>query len=107
AGHRPWQRRSMSCRIREKGARPGLRRSRTMSLPTRDELNQFVDDEFREQHPAAPERLDPNDPSHAQYIAAWAAIRDKKVTDWTDDVFASFFPDAGRLDQNDPRDSAL
>lgn len=78
-----------------------------MTLPTRDELHQMVDMEFREQHPSAPERLDPDQASHARLIAAWAAIRDQKATDWTGDVFASFFPDAGSLDPHDPRDSTL
>lgn len=78
-----------------------------MTLPSRDELNQMVDSEFREQHPNAPERLDPDQPAHAQLIANWVAIRDRKATEWTDDIFASFFPDAGRLDPGDPRDRTL
>ena len=78
-----------------------------MSLPSRDELNEMVDMDFREQHPHAPEKLDPNDPAQADLVHAWVAIRDHKVTAWTDDVFATFFPDAGRLDPGDPRDAQL
>jgi hypothetical protein len=67
----------------------------------------MVDMEFRDQHPSAPERLDPNRAADGPLITAWAAIRDRKATEWTDDIFASFFPDAGRLDPGDQRDVTL
>ena len=76
-------------------------------LPSRDELNEAVDAEFHGRHPEAPPHLDPDQPAHAELVAEWIAIRDHKVNEWTDDVFASFFPDAGKLDAGNPRDQTL
>jgi hypothetical protein len=87
--------------------RARTKRRSTVELPAPDELNQMVDMEFREQHPTAPERLDPNSAADAPLVAAWGAIRHRKATEWTDDIFASYFPDAGKLDPGDQRDVTL
>lgn len=78
-----------------------------MALPTRDELNDEVDRRFHERFTDAPARLDPDDPGHATWIDEWVAIRDAILTDWTDEAFAGFFPDAGRLDPDDSGDTQL
>ena len=78
-----------------------------MALPTRDELNDEVDRRFHDSYADAPGRLDPDDPDHASWIDAWIEIRDALLTDWTDEAFARFFPDAGRLDPHDPGDAQL
>ncbi|MGI8993335.1 MAG: hypothetical protein ACR2FP_03435 [Nocardioidaceae bacterium] len=78
-----------------------------MSLPTRDQLHEEVDRRFADQFPDAPTRLDPDDPDQASWIDSWLAIRDEILNDWVDEVFARFFPGAGKLDPDDPADSTL
>lgn len=78
-----------------------------MSLPTREQLHDEVDRRFAEQYPEAPTRLDPEDAAHASWIESWLAIRDEILHDWVDDVFARFFPDAGKLDPDDSADAFL
>jgi len=78
-----------------------------MTVPTRTELNTEVDREFFEQHPEAPAKLDPKDPSQADLVAAWLALRDTVVNEWTNKVFFEHFPAAGKLDPNDPGDQQL
>ena len=78
-----------------------------MTVPTTADLNAEVDRQFHEEHPEAPAQLDSNDPSEADLVAAWVAIRDSVVNDWTDKVFYEFFPAAGKLDPNSPADQQL
>jgi len=78
-----------------------------MTLPTRDQLNAEVDRLFFIDHPDAPQRLDPDDPSQASLVQAWIEIRDRILNDWTDSVFYEFFPHAGRLDPNNSDDAQL
>ena len=78
-----------------------------MTLPTRDQLNAEVDRLFFIDHPDAPQRLDPDDPSQASLVQAWIEIRDRILADWTDSVFYEFFPHAGRLDPNNSDDAQL
>ena len=78
-----------------------------MALPTRDQLNAEVDRQFHEGYPQAPEQLDPNDPEQASWVEAWTSLRDQTVNAWTDSVFYSFFPNAGRLDPGNPDDAQL
>jgi hypothetical protein len=73
-----------------------------MTLPTRDQLNAEVDRQFFIDHPTAPARLDPDDPSQAELVAAWIDIRDRVLAEWTDAVFYEFYPSAGKLDPGNP-----
>jgi hypothetical protein len=52
-----------------------------MTLPTRDQLNAEVDRLFFIDHPDAPQRLDPDDPSQAGLVQAWIEIRDRILND--------------------------
>jgi len=78
-----------------------------MTVPTRTELHAEVDRLFREQHPAAPEKLDPDDQDQSSLVQAWLEIRDTVVNEWTNKVFFEHFPDAGKLDPQDPGDQQL
>jgi hypothetical protein len=78
-----------------------------MAVPTRTELHAEVDRLFREQHPDAPKKLDPDDPGQASLVEAWLEIRDTVVNEWTNKVFYEHFPAAGKLDPNDPGDEQL
>jgi hypothetical protein len=79
-----------------------------MTLATRDQLNQAVDDQFYGEHPDAPRpRLDPDNPTHAEYVRQWIEIRDRTVNSWTDAYFYEFFPSAGKLDPSNQADGQL
>ena len=79
-----------------------------MALPTREQVNQAVDEQFFQQHPDAPRKLDPNDPTQAELVASWLALRDQLLNEWTDQYFFSFYPSApARLNDNDPADHDL
>lgn len=73
-----------------------------MAIPTRRQLNNEVDRQFRERYPDAPDSLDRNNPRHARFITAWLELRDDVLNEWTDNVFHEFFPAVGSLDRNDP-----
>lgn len=78
-----------------------------MTLPTRDQLYEETDRRYFERYPDGPRVIDPHDSSHDDYERAWLQIRDEVLNEWTDQVFYGFFPDAGRLDPNDPNDGQL
>ena len=73
-----------------------------MTIPTQAQLHDEVERVFRDRFPAAPHRLDRDDPDQAGLVAAWLEIRDEIVNRWTDDVFYQLFPSGpGRLDPSD------
>lgn len=78
-----------------------------MAIPTQAQLYEEVDRRFAAAHPDAPERLDPDDPNQATWVAQWLEIRDAVLIEWTDYVFAEFFPHAGRLDPSNSNDADL
>ncbi len=74
-----------------------------MTIPTQAQLYEEVDRRFAAEYPNAPTRLDPDDPDQAPYVMEWLRIRDEVLIEWTDYVFAEFFPHAGRLDPVESR----
>jgi hypothetical protein len=78
-----------------------------VSVPTRAELHAEVDRQLRDRYPDAPERLDPDDPSQSELVAAWLELRDDIVNVWTNDVFFRHFPEARKLNPDDPGDALL
>jgi hypothetical protein len=79
-----------------------------MALPTRDELLTKIDARFRELHPTAPVRLDPNDSSHAEMIDQWWEVYHEVLSKMTDEAFFTFFPHApAQLDPNDSSQADL
>jgi hypothetical protein len=80
----------------------------TMALPSREFLISEVDREFALQHPEAPRRLNPNDPSQAHLVEQWNAMYHEFLSNMVDSHFFRFFPDAPRqLDPNDPSQATL
>ena len=78
-----------------------------MPIPSRDELLASVDERFRAEHPDARDTLDDDDPAQAGFRAAWLAIRDELVNQWTNTAFYELFPGApSRLDPDDPEHEA-
>ena len=73
-----------------------------MSIPTQAQLYEEVDRRFAAEQPAAPARLDPDDPSQAGWVGRWLELRDEVLNGWTDHVFNEYFPDRGKLDPSDP-----
>lgn len=82
-------------------------RLRGMTLPTRAQLYEETDRRYLVANPGAPHRIDPDDPAHDGYEAAWLEIRDSVLHEWTDQIFSGFFPTAGRLDPGNPDDAVL
>lgn len=78
-----------------------------MAIPTQAQLYEEVDRRFAAEHPDAPSRLDPDDPAQATWVSQWLEIRDHVLNEWTDFVFAEFFPGTGRLNPSDPGDATL
>jgi hypothetical protein len=79
-----------------------------MAVPGRDHLFREVDREFHLRYPAAPEHLDPNDPGHAPFIAAWWEMYNEFLNRMVDAHFFRFFPHAPeKLDPNDPSHAQL
>lgn len=77
-------------------------------LPMQSDVYAMTDLEFFDANPGAPEKLDPDNPDHADWIAAWSRIRDDVVNRLTDKAFFEFFPSAPqKLNPNDPADSTL
>src|SRR5438034_3071128 len=77
-------------------------------LPMQSDVYALTDLEFFDANPGAPEKLDPDNPEHADWIRAWCRIRDVVVNRLTDKAFFEFFPSAPRkLNPNDPADSTL
>jgi hypothetical protein len=78
-----------------------------VTVPTRAQLHEEVDRQFRDRYPSAPTQLDPDDPEQAELVAAWLELRDEVVNEWTDAIFAQLFPDTGRLDPADSNHAHL
>jgi hypothetical protein len=79
-----------------------------VTFPTRSELQAEVDSEFFAQHPQAPRRLDPNDPSQAGLVEAWNELYKTKVYKWTDVIFRANNPwFSGQLSADGPDDAQL
>jgi hypothetical protein len=78
-----------------------------MTIPTQAQLYEEVDRRFAAEYPNAPTRLDPDDPDQAPYVMEWLRIRDELSIQWTDYVFAEFYPNAGKLDPSNPEHSTL
>jgi hypothetical protein len=78
-----------------------------MSIPTQAQLYEEVDRRFAAAHPGAPARLDPDDPNQATWVAQWLEIRDEVLIEWTDYVFAQYFPNAGKLDPSNSEHATL
>lgn len=78
-----------------------------MALPTQAQLYEEVDRQFFAAHPDAPPRLDPDDAGQASLVRDWLERRDTILNEWVDEIFAGFFPHAGKLDPDDPGDSTL
>ncbi len=70
---------------------------------TQEQLNHAVDQQFFQQHPDAPRKLDPHEPTHQHYVAEWNQIRDHTANQWSDHYLKQFYPDAPEhLDPNNP-----
>jgi hypothetical protein len=79
-----------------------------MALPSREFLISEVDREFALQHPEAPHRLNPNDPSQSHLVEQWNAMYREFLNRMVDSHFFRFFPDAPQhLDPSDPSQATL
>jgi hypothetical protein len=77
-----------------------------MAVPGRDFLLSEVGREFPLRHPDAPEHLDPSDPAHAPFIAAWWEMYTEFLNRMVDAHFFRFFPQAPeKLNPDDPADA--
>jgi len=73
-----------------------------MALPSRESVVAEVDREFRSRYPAAPGRVDPDDPGQATLVEAWHAMFTEILHRTVDRHFYRLFPEAGRLDPDNP-----
>jgi hypothetical protein len=78
-----------------------------VSVPSQAQLYDEVDRLYHERHPDAPYKLDRDDPEHRPWVERWLEIRDDVVNEWTNQVFFTWFPSAGKLDPNDPADGEM
>jgi hypothetical protein len=73
-----------------------------MTLPTREQVQAEVDAAFSVEHPDAPKHLDPNNPAHAPFVAAWNQLFTLTVNFRADEVFTRFYPETPALDPHNP-----
>jgi hypothetical protein len=78
-----------------------------MALPSNQFFMSQVDLKFREQHPEAPSRLDPDDPRQAHLMQQWNDLFHGSLNGIVDRHFFQFFPSSTRLDPNNPEHSTL
>ena len=78
-----------------------------MTIPSQADLYAEVDRRFKNEHPEAPDRLDPNDANQQAFVHRWLEWRDYVLNEWTDQVFFEYFPHAGKLDPANPADADL
>ena len=81
------------------------RGGRKMGIPLQQQVFDETDRRFHAQFSDAPERLDPHDPEHADWVREWGEFRVAVADEWTDDVFFEFFPIQRRLEPADPGDA--
>jgi len=90
-------------RVARRGTQP-MRHARIPAvIATHEQLNAEVDRQFFAQHPDAPRKLDPHEPSHQQYVHEWNQIRDHTANAWSDHYLKESYPAApDHLDHNNP-----
>jgi len=69
----------------------------------RTTLHEEVDERYHYRNPTAPYTIDPDDPSHRQWVDVWIEIRDEVLIAATNEHFFDQYPGAPQhLDPNDP-----